>query len=134
MGNLIAMLKHAPSIIKVYNAVNYDPFHVQQNKMVNPNGATTLVLPLPNKEEARVSPWFFPVLTRQEYKMAWNNQRSQVYNTDRIELDPVLYRDYRPGASLQYANGIYKNEAIPGGPMTLYDYINSRNRYDCGCH
>jgi hypothetical protein len=131
MGSVMSWF---PSAIHVYTASTYDPFKPEQYKLSAPNGAVRLQLPTQNVELNRVTPTFLPFLTSNVYRNAWNNQRILAYNGDtRVELDPVLYRDYRPGMHLQYAGGKYINEADPSRIMTLYDYINVRKSNDCAC-
>lgn len=131
MGSFFSYL---PVTIQAYSAINYNPFKPQQNKLSNPQGAMILTLPLNIKEEAQVSPTLFPFFTSPVYRAAWNEQRKLAYNTDRIELDQTLYRDYRPGASMQWLGGKYINEAekTPGGPRNVFEYGQMIRPRGCG--
>lgn len=137
MGSVFSSWYVLPATIYAYSSINYDPMKPWQNKMSQPRGAVALTLPLNIKEEGQISPTFFPFFTSPTYKAAWNETRRQAYNTDRVELDPTLYKDYRPGASMRWLNGKYVNEAdkTPGGPRSVYDYNNRKSfGSECPCH
>ena len=126
-----SFLSYLPQTIYVYKEINYNPFKPWQNKLSNPRGAMALTLPLNIKEQAQISPTLFPFFTSPIYRAAWNEQRRMAYNSDRVELDYTIYKDYRPGASMSWLGGKYINEAqrTPSGPKSLYDY----NKVKCEC-
>lgn len=128
MGSLLSTF---PSAVQIYTSAYYDPLKPKMNKVINPGGALRMTLPLAVKEEGQISPTFWPFFTSQVYRQSRDNQRRMAFHgSDRIELDPFIYKDYRPGMSISWQGGIYQNEAFPGR-MSLYEYQNSRR--DCAC-
>lgn len=135
MGQIIRLITNSnPAVTYVYDIRNYDPLKGQQRKLNRPGAAAKLSLSSENKLLSTISPRWQSFFTSPTYRAAYSDYRRQVHlGNDLIQLDPVIYRDWRPGMQLNWQGGVYVNESPFRGPRTLYEYSQLNNKDGCPC-